>query len=46
MGAGMKRQAQLSRQSRLTDGAVLLIALLLATGLCAVMTLVEMVFLA
>lgn len=42
----MKRQAQLNRQSRLTDGAVLLIVLLLVTGLCAVMALVEMVFLA
>lgn len=42
----MKRQAQLSRQSRFTDGAVLLIVLLLVTGLCAVMALVEMVFLA
>ena len=42
----MKRQAQLSRQSRFTAGAVLFIALLLVTGLCAVMALVEMVFLA
>lgn len=42
----MKRQMQSDRQSRLTDGAMLFIALLLVTGLCAVMAVVEMVFLA
>lgn len=42
----MKRQAQLNRQSRYTDGAVLFFALLLVTGLCAVMALVEIIFLA
>lgn len=42
----MRRQAQINRQSRYTDGAVLFIALLLVTGLCTVMAVVEMVFLA
>lgn len=32
--------------SRLTDGAVLFVGLLLAVGLCALITLVELIFMA
>lgn len=42
----MRRQAQVTPRSRYSDGAVLFIALLLVTGLCAVMAAVEMLFLA
>lgn len=42
----MRRQTQINPRNRLTDGAVLAIGLTLAVALCAVIALVEMVFLA
>lgn len=42
----MRRQAQVNRQGRLTDRAVLVLGLLLAVALCTVVSLVEMIFLA
>lgn len=42
----MRRQAQLNRPGRFSDGAVLAIGLVLAVALCTVIALVEMVFLA
>lgn len=44
-GAVMRHQAQITPRSRLTDGAVLFIALLLVTGFCAAMALLEVIFL-
>ncbi|WP_371972984.1 hypothetical protein ACB496_15340 [Lelliottia nimipressuralis] len=41
----MRREAQINRQGRLTDRAVLVFCLLLAAALCTVIALAEVVFL-